>query len=71
MYKINYNIALIGFGGVNRALVNIISINPEKFYREMGFNIRIVAVSDIFLGSMILPTFALMPCPLAVINVAA
>ena len=36
MYKINYNIALIGFGGVNRALVNIISINPEKFYREMG-----------------------------------
>jgi len=36
MHKINYNIALIGFGGVNRALVNIISINPEKFYREMG-----------------------------------
>ena len=52
MYKVNYNIALIGFGGVNRALANIISINPEKFYSEMGFTIRIVAVSDIFLGSV-------------------
>ncbi|MDB4166594.1 homoserine dehydrogenase [Gammaproteobacteria bacterium] len=55
MHKINYNIALIGFGGVNRALANIISINPENFYREMGFNIRIVAVSDIFLGSVYSP----------------
>ena len=55
MYKVNYNIALIGFGGVNRALANIISINPEKFYSEMGFTIRIVAVSDIFLGSVYSP----------------
>lgn len=55
MYKVNYNIALIGFGGVSRALANIISINPEKFYSEMGFTIRIVAVSDIFLGSVYSP----------------
>lgn len=47
----HYNVALIGFGGVNRALVEIIAADPEKFHRELGFSIRIVAVSDIFLGS--------------------
>ena len=51
----NYNIALIGFGGVNRALASIIATDPEKFYREMGFNLRIVAVSDMFLGSVYSP----------------
>lgn len=50
-----YNIALIGFGGVNRALANIIATDEEKFYREMGFNLRIVAVSDMFLGSVYTP----------------
>lgn len=50
-----YNIALIGFGGVNRALADIIATEEEKFYREMGFNLRIVAVSDIFLGSVYTP----------------
>lgn len=50
-----YNIALIGFGGVNRALADIIATDEEKFYREMGFNLRIVAVSDIFLGSVYTP----------------
>ena len=50
-----YNIALIGFGGVNRALANIIATDEEKFYREMGFNLRIVAVSDLFLGSVYTP----------------
>ena len=29
MHKINYNIALIGFGGVNRALANIISMKAK------------------------------------------
>jgi len=51
----NYSIALIGFGGVNRALASIIATDPEKFYREMGFNLRIVAVSDMFLGSVYSP----------------
>ena len=50
-----YNIALIGFGGVNRALADIIATDEEKFYREMGFNLRIVAVSDLFLGSVYTP----------------
>ena len=50
-----YNIALIGFGGVNRALADIIATDEEKFYREMGFNVRIVAVSDLFLGSVYTP----------------
>jgi homoserine dehydrogenase len=51
----HYNIALIGFGGVNRALADIIATDPEKFYYEMGFNLRIVAVSDMFLGSVYSP----------------
>ena len=51
----HYNIALIGFGGVNRALADIIATDPEKFYCEMGFNLRIVAVSDMFLGSVYSP----------------
>ena len=55
MNKTNYNIALIGFGNVNRALANIISSNPEKFRSELGFNISIVAVSDIYLGSVYSP----------------
>ena len=50
-----YNIALIGFGGVNRALANIIATDSEKFYYDMGFNLRIVAVSDMFLGSVYSP----------------
>ena len=50
-----YNVALIGFGGVNRALVEMISADPEKFYSELGFNLRIVAISDVFLGSAYAP----------------
>ena len=55
MNKINYNIALIGFGNVNRALANIISLNPGEFHSELGFNINIVAVSDVYLGSVYSP----------------
>ena len=51
----NYNVALIGFGGVNRALAGIIAENPEKFHRELGFSLRVVAVSDTFLGSAYSP----------------
>jgi homoserine dehydrogenase len=51
----HYNVALIGFGGVNRALAEIISVDPEKFHRELGFNLRIVAISDMFLGSAYSP----------------
>ena len=51
----HYNIALIGFGGVNRALADIIATDPDRFYCEMGFNLRIVAVSDMFLGSVYSP----------------
>ncbi|MGS2717851.1 homoserine dehydrogenase [Eionea flava] len=48
----NYNVALIGFGGVNRALVEMVATDPKKFEREQGFSLRIVAVSDVFLGSV-------------------
>ncbi len=51
----HYNVALIGFGGVNRALAEIIAADPEKFLRELGFSLRIVAVSDMFLGSAYSP----------------
>jgi homoserine dehydrogenase len=36
---------------VNRALAEIIAADPEKFHQELGFSLRIVAVSDMFLGS--------------------
>jgi homoserine dehydrogenase len=48
-----YNIALIGFGGVNRALAQLIASNNERWNQELGFRLSIVAVSDLHLGSVI------------------
>lgn len=50
-----YNIALIGFGGVNRALTQLIADQNESWYAELGFRLNIVAVTDLFLGSVISP----------------
>lgn len=50
-----YNIALIGFGGVNRALTQLIATKNELWGRDLGFRLNIVAVSDIYLGSVISP----------------
>ncbi|KQV40815.1 MULTISPECIES: homoserine dehydrogenase [unclassified Rhizobium] len=48
-----YNIALIGFGGVNRALAQLIAERNERWQTELGFGLNIVAVTDLHLGSVI------------------
>jgi homoserine dehydrogenase len=50
-----YNIALIGFGGVNRALAELIAAKNALWERDLGFRLNIVAVSDLQLGSVISP----------------
>lgn len=50
-----YNIALIGFGGVNRALAELIASRNSRWERELGFRLNIVAISDLYLGSVISP----------------
>ena len=50
-----YNIALIGFGGVNRALAQLIADRNDRWDRELGFRLKIVAVTDLNLGSVISP----------------
>jgi homoserine dehydrogenase len=50
-----YNIALIGFGGVNRALAEMIADSNERWAAELGFRLNIVAVTDLHLGSVISP----------------
>ncbi|OWV98707.1 homoserine dehydrogenase [Rhizobium sp. R693] len=51
----NYNIALIGFGGVNRAVAELIASKNDLWERDLGFRLNIVAVSDLHLGSVISP----------------
>ena len=46
-----YRLALIGFGGVNRALVSIIRSKGEQLNTQYGFELKVVAVSDSWLGS--------------------
>nr|WP_156310039.1 homoserine dehydrogenase [Pseudomonas sp. TDA1] len=48
-----YKIALLGFGGVNRALAQLVAEKNELWAAELGFTLKIVGVSDIFLGSVI------------------
>ncbi|WP_024509964.1 homoserine dehydrogenase [Bradyrhizobium sp. ARR65] len=50
-----YNIALIGFGGVNRALAELVAKRNTLWERELGFCLNIVAVSDLRLGSVVSP----------------
>ncbi len=46
-----YKLALIGFGNVNRALAQIIAEDGADMATRLGFDLSIVAVSDLFLGS--------------------
>jgi homoserine dehydrogenase len=50
-----YKVALIGFGGVNRALAQLAADNNSKWQRELGFQLKIVGISDLHLGSVICP----------------
>ena len=50
-----YTISLIGFGGVNRALAELITQRNDEWQRDFGFRLVIVGVSDLALGSIIAP----------------
>lgn len=47
-----YDLALIGFGGVNRTLAEIVHDRGEALRAELGFGLRIVAITDLRLGSL-------------------
>ncbi|WP_166360610.1 homoserine dehydrogenase [Pseudomonas akapageensis] len=48
-----YKIALVGFGGVNRGLAQLIAERNEAWKTELGFTLKIVGVTDLFLGSIV------------------
>lgn len=50
-----YKITLIGFGGVNKALAELIAERNDEWKKTLGFGLKIVGVSDLFLGSVIAP----------------
>lgn len=50
-----YTLSLIGFGGVNRALAELITQHNDAWQRDFGFRLAIVGVSDLALGSVIAP----------------
>ncbi|KRD72635.1 homoserine dehydrogenase [Ensifer sp. Root278] len=50
---VQYNIVLIGFGGVNRALAQLVAERNDLWQSELGFRLNIVAVTDLNLGSVI------------------
>ena len=50
---VQYNIALIGFGGVNRALAQLVAERNDRWQMELGFTLNIVAVTDLHLGSVV------------------
>jgi homoserine dehydrogenase len=47
-----HDIALIGFGGVNRALAEIVHDRGDGLADELGFALRVVAITDLRLGSL-------------------
>ena len=49
----NYNLALIGFGNVNRTLAEIIHRDGAVLAEELGFTLRITAITDLRWGSVI------------------
>jgi len=48
-----YDIALIGFGGVNRTLAQLIHDRGDSLKSELGFGLRVVAITDLRLGSLV------------------
>lgn len=50
---LTYNLALIGFGGVNRALTELIRDRSPQLEARLGFRLRIVAISDLVLGTVL------------------
>ena len=50
-----YNLALIGFGGVNRALAALVRDRGAELEKQLGFSLRIVAITDLRHGSWLDP----------------
>ncbi|QCJ01022.1 hypothetical protein CFBP5473_23985 (plasmid) [Agrobacterium larrymoorei] len=48
-----YRVVLIGFGGVNRALAELIATRNKTWAKSLGFRLKIVAVTDLKLGSLV------------------
>ena len=48
----HHDLALIGFGGVNRALAEIIRDRGDDLAADLGFGLRVVAITDLRLGSL-------------------
>jgi len=51
----NYNLALIGFGNVNRTLADIIHRDGAALEKELGFSLTITAITDLRYGSVVNP----------------
>lgn len=47
-----YDLALIGFGGVNRALAELIRDRGSELATQVGFELRVVAITDLRFGSL-------------------
>ena len=48
-----YDLALIGFGGVNRGLAELIVQRGDDLAQELGFALRVVAITDLRAGSLV------------------
>ncbi|MCP2245996.1 homoserine dehydrogenase [Lentzea aerocolonigenes] len=48
-----YDLALIGFGGVNRALAELVSQRGDRLAEDLGFALRVVAITDLRAGSLV------------------
>lgn len=48
-----HDLALIGFGGVNRALAELVRDRGDELAAELGFALRVVAITDLRLGSLL------------------
>lgn len=47
-----YDLALIGLGGVNRALAEVIRDRGDDLAAQLGFELRVVAITDLRFGSL-------------------
>ncbi|MFC5666326.1 homoserine dehydrogenase [Kitasatospora misakiensis] len=48
-----YDLSLIGFGGVNRSLAELIAERGDELKAELGFGLRVVAITDLRAGSLV------------------
>ena len=50
-----YDIALMGLGNVNRALVEIVRTQSQRLTAELGFTMRVTAITDLRFGTLVDP----------------